>query len=363
MLAAGLAVLLAAMPGMESRLPGAPRELLSVAWQRPLLRPPLGAWKTIEPGGPAVDAATGIVVVGTRDGWLHAFRPDGSLAWEFEGVGSFGAPPAIDGGVVYAGSAGGFLYALELATGKERWRYDAKGELGTRPAVASGLVLVASYEDSLVAVDAATGAWRWHHRRERRDGFAIRGAADVVVRGATAFAAYSDGTVAALDLANGAPRWERKVSPEGKYPDVDSLALGGGRLFAAAYAGAVLALDPDTGKTLWQAKVADASRLAFLDGAVVVVTTSAIKALSADGGTQLWQTPIGGGAPGAPPVTAGRWLAVPTGVGGLQFLDPSTGKVVRVLDGGQGIDGTLSVVKARGYVLGNAGTLYALDLR
>lgn len=363
MLAAGLVLLLAATPGLDTRLPAAPRELFGVAWQRALVPPALGTHRPIEPGGPAVDAATGLVVVGTRDGWLHAFRPDGVRAWEFEGKGSFGAAPAIDGGVVYAGSSGGFLYALDVATGKLRWSYDAKEELGTRPAVAGGLVLVASFEDTLLAVDARTGAWRWHHRRERREGFAIRGAAEVVARGGSAFAAYSDGFVAALDLANGTPRWERKVSPAGKYVDVDALALAGGRLFAAAYAGAVMALDPASGKSLWQVEVPDATRLAFVDGAVVVVTTSAIKALSPDGGSLLWETPIGEGSPVAPPVAAGRWLVVPTGMGGLQFLDPPTGKVVRVFDGGQGINGAFAVLKGRGYVLGNAGTLYALDLR
>src|SRR5512133_3467337 len=284
MTSVALALLLAAAPGLESRLPPAPRELYRIAWQRPLVPTELGTWHRIEPGGPVIDAESGTVAVGTRDGWLHAFRPGGEVAWEFQGAGSFGAQPTIDGGVVYAGTSGGVLYALELATGKERWRYDAKEELGTRPAVAGGLVLVASLEDTLLAVDAKTGAWRWHHRREKRDGFTIRGAAGVALSGGTVFAGYSDGFVAALELASGRPRWERRVAPEGKYVDVDSLALGDGRLYAAAYSGSVLALDPATGKTLWQIALPDASRLAWIDGTLVVVTTVAVKGLGAGDG-------------------------------------------------------------------------------
>ena len=59
---------------------------------------------------------------------------------------------------------------------------------------------------------------------------------------------------------------------------------------------------------------------------------------------------------------AGRWLAVPSAIGGLQFLDPATGRLAGVLDGGQGINGALAVAKGRGYVLANGGTLYAIDL-
>jgi outer membrane protein assembly factor BamB len=363
MVAAGLALLLAAAPAVDGNLPGAPRQIYSVAWKRALVPTALWDWRPIEPGGAAVDAATGTVVVGTRDGWLHAFRPDGTLLWEVEGEGSIAAPPALDSGAVVAGSAGGILYSVDLATGKVRWRYDAKAELGTRPAVAGGLVVVATLEDTVVAVDARTGAWRWHHRRERREGFTIRGAADVIVRGATAFAAYSDGTVAALELATGVPRWEKQLAPEGKYRDVDSLALAGDRLFAAAYSGAVIAVDPDSGKVLWQRALPDATRLACVADSVVVVTTSAIEALGPDTGARLWKTAIGEGAPAAPPVAAGRWLAVPTGMGGLQFLDPATGRVVRVLDGGQGVSGTVAVAKGRGYVLANGGTLFAIDLQ
>jgi len=363
MLAAGLALLLAATPALDGRLPPPPLRIFSVAWERPLVPVALFDWRPIEPGGPAIDPVSGIVVVGTRDGWLHAFRPDGTILWEFDGAGSFGAPPAIDTGVVYAGTSGGVLHAIDLATGKARWRYDAKEELGTRPAVAGGLVIVATLDDTVVAVDARTGAWRWHHRRERREGFTIRGAADVIARDGRVFAAYSDGTVAALELATGAPRWEKQLAPEGKYRDVDSLALAGGRLFAAAYSGAVIAADPDTGKVLWQVKLPDATRLASVGNMVVVVATGAIEALAPDTGGQLWRTPTDGGAPAGIPVEAGRWLAVPTAMGGLQFLDPGTGRRMRVLDGGQGVNGTPAVGKGRGYVLANGGTLFAFDLR
>ena len=190
-----VALALAAAPAEAGRLPPAPREIYTIAWAKRLVPTEFGDFQTQELGGVAVDPTGQWVVVGTRDGWLHALHADGRLAWDFQGHGPFAGQPLIDGGVVYAGCHDGNLYALDLATGTVRWTYDAREQLATRPALVNGLVVVASLQDTVFAVDAATGAWRWHHRRDLNDGFTILGAASVQVDGGHVYAAYSDGTV------------------------------------------------------------------------------------------------------------------------------------------------------------------------
>src|SRR5512132_1385352 len=103
-----LALLLAAgSPGNTTQLPPAPIKLWQVAWQRHLVSPGILEWKTREMGGSAVDPVSGYVIVGTRDGWLRAFDPEGVLVWSFEAKGRFDAPPRIDREMVYAGSNDG----------------------------------------------------------------------------------------------------------------------------------------------------------------------------------------------------------------------------------------------------------------
>jgi outer membrane protein assembly factor BamB len=361
--AALLALALApASSGVSTTVAPAPLHLWSIAWERNLVPPIFLEWKPVEPGGPAVDPVTGIVVVGTRDGWLHALRPDGSVVWEFRGAGPFDGAAAIDGDAVYAGSSDGRLYAIALATGKERWRYDAKEELATRPAVSGGIVYVASLQDTLFAVDAATGAWKWQHRREKREGFTIRGAASPVVGGGAVYAGYSDGTVTALDPATGAVRWERRAGPKGEYLDVDSIQLADGRIFLAAYSGAVMALDAQTGATVWEFAAKYASRVAVFPGIVVGVSTSAVFALSPQDGTVLWSTPLDG-VPRAAPARVGSWLLVPAGKGGIRVLELANGRTLRALETGSGISAAPAVLGSRVYVLSNGGALLALDVR
>lgn len=361
MVALALALTLAAGPGFAHALPPAPVRLYRVAWQRsfvplrPLERGPE------EHGGVAFDPATGLAVFGTRDGWLHAVRADGSVAWEIEGRGAFG-PPAIAGDTVYVGSADGRLFAIALPTGRERWRYQAGEDLSTRPAVAHGAVLVASQQDTVFAVDAATGAWRWHHRREnKRATFTIFGAAAVLAGPDAVYAAYSDGYAAALDPASGAARWERQIAPEGAHLDVDALALGGGRLYAAAQSGAVVAVDAATGEARWSFAAPGAAQLALAGDLVVVVTTANVHALAPEDGAVVWTAPLRG-APRGAPIVAGPWILVPAGAGGLRWIEAASGRTLRVFDPGTGVSGSPALAGSRVYVLSNGGDLLALDL-
>ena len=343
-----------------SHLPPAPVRLWTVAWQRHLVPPMMLEWRPREVGGPAVDPVGGLVVVGTRDGWLHAYDPDGVRMWSFEAGGRFDAPPRIDADVVYAGSSDGNLYAIELATGRLRWKYEAQQEVGTTPVVAGGIVLVMTLQDSLVAVDAKTGAWKWHHRRETREGFTIRGAAAPLVSGALAVGAYSDGSVAVLDLLTGTVKWERKVAPAGDFMDVDGLRLQGDRIFAAAYSGAIYALDVQTGRQEWELKTPGASRLALGSGVLVAVTTTQVLGVGMRDGATRWTLPFDG-VPMGDPVVRDGLAAVPNSKG-LLFIDAAAGRLLRLFNPGTGVSATPAWQGRRMYVLSNAGALLALDL-
>jgi outer membrane protein assembly factor BamB len=316
----------------------------------------------LEPGGVGVDPRNGMAVFGTRDGWLHAVRPDGTVAWELRTDGATWAPPGFDGDTVYAGSSDGRLYAVELSTGKLRWRYDAREELGTRPVVADGTVFVMSLQDTLFAVDAKTGAWRWHHRREARSGFSIRGAAGPAVRDGVIYAGYSDGFVAALEAGTGQARWERLVAPPGDYQDVDGLELAGDRLYVTAFSGSVLCLDLASGDTVWVFRAAGAVRLVADRGLVVVVTGSTLYGLAAASGAPLWSVPLEGAPGTGQPVRAGALVLLPTGEAGLRFVEAASGRTLRTLEPGTGISGTPALLGSRVYALSNGGELLALDL-
>lgn len=69
---------------------------------------------------------------------------------------------AVAGGLVYAGSFDGNLYAFDARSGAQKWVFKVGTEVDDVPAVANGVVYVASTEDGVHrALDASSGAPLW----------------------------------------------------------------------------------------------------------------------------------------------------------------------------------------------------------
>jgi outer membrane protein assembly factor BamB len=55
-------------------------------------------------------------------------------------------------GLVYVGSAGGDVYAVDTATGRQRWKFPTGSRVSSSPTVADGVVYAANSEGNLYAV-------------------------------------------------------------------------------------------------------------------------------------------------------------------------------------------------------------------
>jgi outer membrane protein assembly factor BamB len=170
--------------------------------------------------------------------------------------------------MVYVGSTGGILYAVDRETGSEKWKFDAKGRIASSPAVAGGLVYFGAFDGNFYAVDAASGQLKWKFATagERRfEGKHLHGSepatetmpdpwdcylsSPVVWQGAVYFGS-GDGNVYALDSATGALKWKFKTG------DVvhASPAIADGLLFIGSWDSNFYALDATTGAEKWRFK-------------------------------------------------------------------------------------------------------------
>jgi len=111
--------------------------------------------------GPVTAAATTPdgVVVGTSRGAVTALASDGAVVWTFTPDGGFSGSVAYADEVVYAGSLGGGVYAIDLRTGNPIWHVNSAHAVTTGPAVApSGTIFAGA--DTIYGV-SADGQLRW----------------------------------------------------------------------------------------------------------------------------------------------------------------------------------------------------------
>ncbi len=317
---------------------------------------------------PAV--SDGRVYVGSGDGFLYALeKKNGALAWRFEAGSPVHASPAVARGLVVAatlagrifavdqntgtarwskstgpalalntgrgggwdilvssptiagdtvfiGGQDGFLYALDLASGREIWKGRTGGRLRATPALSAELVIAGSFDGRVYAFDRRDGAERWVHRTEgdtldsNRFGYDRRAIqSSAAIMNGTVFVGSRDGGVYALDLATGSRKWR---ASHGTSWVIGSPAVTGGRVYAGSSDGHFMqTLDAETGRELWRqpigANVLASPVLAGSDLVIATYRTDApwgdLRVLEAASGREKWRLRMDGSVVSTPVVS------------------------------------------------------------
>lgn len=246
--------------------------------------------------------------------WMRETGPDHQLKWGKEGWDYLVPAPAIRGGVVYAGSGGGGLYALDSKDGSLRWKYHTGGRIRATPALHGEVVYFGSGDGYFHAVDAGSGERVWRFETEGVDlhgadfGFdrtQITGSANVT-DGAVYFGSR-DARLYALDRQSGRELWRVEepsawvIATPAVTPDV---------VYSARSSSAhVRAVDRESGGELWLA-AADgpvfASPVIVGERLYVASEKGTLYAFDRTSGRQAWAIQVGGSIWGTPVARDGR---------------------------------------------------------
>lgn len=241
----------------------------------------------------------------TGDYGIPGGEPAGPFDWAYHTGGTVRSSPLVAGGVVYIGSAGGGVHAVDAATGAARWTHPTGGAVDASPAVADGTLFITSTDGVIHALDAIDGRLSWACDTGVLGASSPAVADDVVVIGGPAH------RLLALDATSGEVRWTHETAgtpadatppaqssaePARATPIESSPAIADGTVYLND--ASLLAVDLATGRLRWAAQISTAPTTspAVADG--VVYTSDVSGALCAvDAGTG-----------------AVRWRSAPTGV-------------------------------------------------
>jgi outer membrane protein assembly factor BamB len=297
---------------------------------------------------PAV--AGGLVFFGSKDGYLYAVDVEsGRERWRFD-LGGYPvrSSPAVANRTVFVG--GGYtLYAIDADTGEERWHFAMRYAGESSPTVADGLVFLASKESQVYAIEADSGTEKWHFTTEGLI-FSSPAVADGVV-----YIGSDDGNLYAVDEKTGQSRWKFAAGGE----VYSSPAVVGDRVYVTSKSRSTFAVDTKTGKEVWHYPVGGESSPAVVDGEVFVgADDGGLYALDAATGAPKWLFPTGRSVTTSPAISGGI-VYVASGLT-LYAVDALSGQETWHYPAGDEIDTSPTVVDGIVYVGAEDGYLYAV---
>ncbi|WP_149827664.1 PQQ-binding-like beta-propeller repeat protein [Streptomyces tailanensis] len=312
-------------------------------------------WKygTGGPVAPALLAAGGLVYAGSRDGTMYALDAEtGKPRWAFGTGNGVYTCPAVAGGVAYFGSADYHLYAVDVKTGDQRWQFSAGGEVNSSPVVAGGVVYVGSDDGNLYAVDARSGDRKWTFAAQGR----IR--SSPVVAWNKVYVGSEDSRLHAVDVATGEPRWSFKTGGDVK----SSPAVADRTVYVGSYDGNLYAVNCDTGELRWTFRTqAGVGSSPAVSGGVAYVGSDDgnLYAVDALAGTQKWKFTIGNVVYSSPTVL-GDAVYVGSKNGNLYAVRTDTGRSIWTYPTGADIRSSPAAAAGTVYVGNDSGTVYAV---
>ena len=319
--------------------------------------------------------------------------------WAFPCKDAVEGAPAVVGGVVYVASMDKHLYAVDLATGKEKWKAKL-GPMRASPAVADGRVVVGDVEGKVHAVDAATGKELWAFATEgeitaganfhagniligshdsklycltpagkKAWDFPIDGPVNgsVAVAGERTFVAGCDSVLHVVDAATG--------KAVGTPVDLGgqagaTAAVAGDVAYVGTMTNQVVGVDVKAGKKAWAFEAKRRQQPFYASAAVTddyVIAGGRDKkvyALDRKTGTEAWSFVTEGMVDASPVVVGSRvYVGCLSSGGEFYVLDLKTGKQLQQITLDSAVTGSVAVADDCVVVGTEKGTVYCLGAK
>lgn len=357
---------------VDKEKPGEPAELVDFeptlvteeAWSR-------GIGKGIQRGAQQLRPAAkdGRIFVADYKGLLTAVDADnGRELWELDTELPFSGGPGLAEDLVLMGTQDGEVHAFRGDTGTPVWIARVSSEILAAPVEADGLVVVRSIDGRVFGLDVRNGRrlWVYDHAVPL---LTLRGNADPVVRAGIAYIGYDGGAIVALRASDGTQIWEQAVATNEGRSELDRLAdIDGDIVFVASdllvstYKNRLASLAADSGRLLWFKDISSAS------GVTVERTNLAVSdkdghvwLLDRRNGATQWKQDQLENRQLTRPVIYGGYVVVGDYDGYLHWLNLDNGQfAARNKLGGKGFTSPPFVVGNTLYVQNKKGELTAL---
>jgi outer membrane protein assembly factor BamB len=306
----------------------------------------------------------GTVYVGSQDEYLYAIDlATGKEKWKFKAA-PIKVTPSVYQDAVYVGDGDGWFHCVDAANGKERWKFEAGAEITSAANFSGSNVLFGCGDENLYCL-SAEGKLVW---RFKVAGGPVLGSP--AIAGGSTFVSGCDSTLHVIDIAKGVQLGA--VALEGQTGS--TTAVVGDHLYVGTMSNEVVAVDWKKAAIVWRFQVAKRQKPFFASAAVtdaLVIAGSRDKhvyGIDRNTGKEVWSFATRGNVDSSP-VIVGQRLFVGSLDGNLYALDLAGGKELARFDlgGGEtvnkGVAGSPAVGEGCLVIGTNDGTVHCLGAK
>lgn len=297
---------------------------------------------------------------------ISAFnRASGSRVWTVKVKGGVEGGATTAGDHLFFGGNDGSFYATSLSKGTILWTFPTRSESLSAPLIHNGVVYFLAGNNVVYALSAETGKQVWLYSRQDSQNLSIRGGSrpSISESGKTLFVGFSDGSIVSLDVATGGLKWEKQLSQNKRFRDIDSSPVRDAEvLYVPGFDDALYAVRSTNGDILWKYEKGGYGDLIFhLDRIYYSTTNNEVVCLEKATGKELWTYKLKKGL-GTQPVFTRGLVVVGEAQGNVIFLDATSGRRIGEFEPGRGVISALSADDklSEVYFISNEANLYAL---
>lgn len=327
--------------------------------------------------GPALDVASGIIVVGVGNAVEGLSVINGKRKYHTPLTGNVVSSPTLLDGSAFLGTDDAMLYHVDITTGEILWNTEIDAEVTEPPFVVGDLVVVTSGIDTAYGIDRKTGTIIWSRKHPLPSGITLRGSArptsfvTTTADGSSQTRLYvgtASGHLLVLDAKDGSLLHQINLGAGRPFADIDAdlLALNQKTVVAASHASGVYALDSQTLAEQWRIDEEGVVRMAKVGTGILVLARAgeliAYDVAHFDAGKprETWRLKYGKGAPTRLTVQGGR-IHFASDKGALMVVDAFSGKLLQTYGSNLGFAADVFVADELLLALSNPGSLFVMS--
>ena len=274
-----------------------------------------------------------------------------------------GVGMAMEGGVIYATTGFGVVFAVNAKDGQILWQKNMHTLFRIAPVIAAGKILVQSVDNKFYALDVKNGEKLWDYDIAMENTTMVGGAApayspnlDVVIAG------FANGELQTFNGTIGTPLWsDTLISQRQAYSSTylhtitASPVVEGGKVYALGRSNVMVASNIRTGSRIWEKSIGGTDTPLLAGNTLYVVTEKQeLVAINKENGRILWAKSIDFGDKKKSerifaPVMIDSRLVVALSNGDVLFYNPQDGNLIDRLDTDEELNA--APIAANGYVL------------